>query len=102
MLKVENENIENNDLEVTNKLLMEMVSNQRETMKSNSRIFITVIVCYTIILVSMVAGFFIYESQFDVLDSNLNYEYEQEVSGNDSEINNVSGDMYKDNSSHNE
>lgn len=90
------------NLELTNKLLMEMVVNQKETAKANLKLFIVTIICYTIVLVSMVVGYFIYESQFDVVDSNLNYEYEQEVSGEDSEINNVSGDMYKDSSSHNE
>lgn len=97
------ENVKEKD-ETMNALLLEMVRNQKKNMKQLTATFITVIICYTVLLVSMVVGFFIYESQFDseektVLDTTT---ITQEVDGESSEINNVSGNMYRDNSIHNE
>lgn len=85
-----------------NELLFEMVKNQKEVNKSNIRVFIVIIVCYTLLLISMVVGFFVYESQFETTyTTEAITTTTQEVSGEDSEINNVQGNMYKDNATHN-
>lgn len=90
-------------VEVVNNLLLDMVKNQRENNKSMVKIFITSIICLTIILLCGIFGFFYYEGQFDYTASETTTKtITQEISGTDSEINNVDGDMYKDNSIHNE
>lgn len=87
--------------EATNKLLLEMVKNQKTSIKNLTKLFIITIICYTVLLISMVAGFFIYESQFDVVQGQYEtYEYTQEGEGENVEFNN--GDVYKDNSTHND
>ena len=51
----------------------------------------------------MTIGFFWYESQFEVTEDIATTEtITQEVSGENSEINNVDGNLYKDNATHNE
>ena len=86
-----------------NELLLEMVKGQREVNKKNLKVFIATIVCYTLLLISMVVGFFVYESQFETTYTTETITTTtQEVSGEDSEINNVQGNMYKDNATHNE
>ena len=85
-----------------NHLLLEMVKTQKENYKALMRIFIMTVAMYTFILVSMIIGFFWYESQFETTTEVATREVTQEVSGNDSEINNVEGNMYKDNAIHNE
>ena len=85
-----------------NHLLLEMVKTQKENYKSLILIFITTVVMYTFILVSMIIGFFWYENQFETTTEVVTREVTQEVSGNDSEINNVKGNMYKDNAIHSE
>lgn len=86
-----------------NKLLLEMVKTQKAHTQSMIRLFIIVIVCYTILLLGMVGGFFWYESQFEVTEQVVTEEtVTQEVSGQDSEINNIEGNMYKDSAVHNE
>ena len=85
-----------------NHLLLEMVKTQKENYKALILIFITTVVMYTFILVSMIIGFFWYENQFETTTEVVTREVTQEVSGNDSEINNVEGNMYKDNAIHNE
>lgn len=86
-----------------NHLLLEMIKTQKTNMISFIRVLIIILVCYTAILVSMVAGFFWYESQFEFTEQTTTEEtITQEVSGENSEINNVEGNMYKDNSTHNQ
>lgn len=86
-----------------NHLLLEMIKTQKTNMTSFIRVLIIILVCYTAILVSMVAGFFWYESQFEFTEQTVAEEtITQEVSGENSEINNVEGNMYKDNSTHNQ
>lgn len=93
----------NNDLEITNKLLFEMVKNLKQTNKNLSKAFITTVVCLSIIIVVGIAGFFWYESQFEVTEqTQTELSLEQEASGEQAEINNVLGNMYKDNATHNE
>lgn len=86
-----------------NRLLLEMVKNQKETNRNNLKVFIVTIVCYTLLLISMIVGFFVYESQFETTYTTETITTTtQEVSGEGSEINNVQGNMYKDNATHNE
>jgi uncharacterized protein (UPF0333 family) len=93
----------NNDLEITNKLLFEMVKNLKQTNKNLSKAFIATVVCLSIIIVVGIAGFFWYESQFEVTEqTQTELSLEQEASGEQAEINNVLGNMYKDNATHNE
>ena len=88
-------------IEVTNKLLVDMVKNQKESSKSLFRIFIVTVCCFTVLLVSLIIGFFYYESQFEVTDK-VTTNIEQEVSGSDSSINNIEGNQYNDSSVHNQ
>ena len=44
--------------EATNRLLLDMVKNQREYISRLFKTFIITLVCYTLILVSMIIGFF--------------------------------------------
>lgn len=88
-------------IEVTNKLLVDMVKNQKESSKSLFRVFIVTVCCFTVLLVSLIIGFFYYESQFEVTDK-VTTKIEQEVSGSDSSNNNIEGNQYNDSSVHNQ
>ena len=90
-------------VEATNKLLLQMVKNQKENNKNMIRVFIITMCCMTVLLVSMVIGFFVYESQFETeLETTTETTITQEVSGEDSTINNVGGNQYNDNATHNQ
>lgn len=91
----------NETTEATNKLLLEMVKNQKSANKNLTKVFISAIIGYTLLLIAMVVGFFMYESQYETAEQ-TEISVDQEASGEDAEINNVLGDMYKDNSTHNE
>lgn len=82
-----------------NELLLEIVKNQKRNIKNLIKVFLTAIICYTVILVTLICGFLWYESQFEFFETST---ITQEVDGENSEINNVTGDMYRDNSVHNE
>ena len=88
-------------IEVTNKLLVDMVKNQKESSKSLFRIFIVTVCCFTVLLVSLIIGFFYYESQFEVTDK-VTTKIEQEVSGSDYSINNIEGNQCNDSAVHNQ
>ncbi len=93
----------NKQVEATNKLLLQMVKNQKENNKNMIRVFIITMCCMTILLVSMVVGFFVYEGQFETeLETTTETTITQEVSGEDSTINNVEGNQYNDNATHNQ
>ena len=93
----------NKQVEATNKLLLQMVKNQKENNKNMIRVFIITMCCMTVLLVSMVVGFFVYESQFETeLETTTEKTITQEVSGEDSTINNVEGNQYNDNATHNQ
>ena len=93
----------NKQVEATNKLLLQMVKNQKENNKNMIRVFIITMCCMTILLVSMVVGFFVYESQFETeLETTTETTITQEASGEDSTINNVEGNQYNDNATHNQ
>lgn len=90
-------------VEATNKLLLQMVKNQKENNKNMVRVFVITLCCMTILLVSMVVGFFVYESQFETeLETTTETTITQEVSGEDSTINNIEGNQYNDNATHNQ
>lgn len=92
-----------NDMSDITQLLLNMVDSQKQTIKSQTKVFIIVIVCYTVLLLSMVVGFFIYDSQFDYTETlTTEREITQEVSGENSTINNVDGNQYNDSATHNE
>lgn len=93
----------NKQVEATNKLLLQMVKNQKENNKNMIRVFIITMCCMTVLLVSMVVGFFVYEGQFETeLETTTETTITQEVSGEDSTINNVEGNQYNDNATHNQ
>lgn len=86
-----------------NKLLLEIVKTQKSNTKSLIKVFIATIVCYTVLLLSLILGFFWYESQFETSEKIVAEKtITQEVSGENSEINNVEGNLYKDSAVHNE
>lgn len=86
-----------------NKLLLEVSKTQKENNSALVKLFMCTITCLTAIIVAGIIGFFWYESQFETSVQTLSEEtITQEVSGTDSEINNVEGDMYKDNAIHNQ
>lgn len=89
-------------VQALNKLLLEMNKNQKKSNNSLIKTFIATVICFTVLLISMVLGFFWYESQFEITEKVVTETITQEVSGTDSEINNVEGNLYKDNASHTE
>lgn len=92
-----------NQVEATNKLLLQMVKNQKENNKNMIKVFIITMCCMTVLLVSMVIGFFVYESKFETeFETTTETTVTQEVSGEDSTINNVGGNQYNDNATHNQ
>lgn len=70
-------------LEVTNKLLLDMVKNQKSSTSNLVKVFITTIICYTILLITMVVGYFVYESQFEVTEWETQVIQEQEAETDD-------------------
>lgn len=89
-------------MEITNRLLVDMVKNQKESSKNLFRVYVLTICCFTVLLVSLIIGFFVYEGQFEVADKITEKEITQEVSGSDSTINNVEGNQCNDDAVHNE
>ena len=69
---MEENNRNETQIDSTNKLLLEMVRNQKQNTQNLVKIFIATIICYTLLLIGSVIGFFIYESQFETIDG----EYE--------------------------
>lgn len=95
------------ELSTTNRLLLQMNKNQREANKNIMKVAIIGFISFALVLISMVIGFFVYESQFEYVDVITTTEttektYDQEVSGENSNINNVEGNQYNDNATHNE
>lgn len=81
----------NESSEIVNRLLIDMVNNQKENYRSFKKVFIVTVVCLTLIIISMIAGFFIYESQFETLQTVTTQEADAQ-GGN--AIINGSGEMY--------
>lgn len=84
-----------------NELLVEIIKNQKQSYKILARLFMVVSVCFAVVICTIVICVTWYESQFEYA-----IEYtdtmEQEVSGDGSYINNVEGNQYNDNATHNE
>ena len=93
--EMENEGEALNQSLALNRVIINLLKQQRET---NKRMFIALIVSILVNL-AIVGGFLWYESQWEYTEPK---EITQEVSGNDSDINNVSGNQYKDSAIHNE
>jgi len=93
--EMENEEEALNQSLALNKVIINLLKQQRET---NKRMFIALIVSILVNL-AIVGGFLWYESQWEYTETK---EITQEVSGNDSDTNNVSGNQYKDSAIHNE
>ncbi len=93
--EMENEGEALNQSLALNKVIINLLKQQRET---NKRMFIALIVSILVNL-AIVGGFLWYESQWGYTETK---EITQEVSGNDSDISNVSGNQYKDSAIHNE
>lgn len=93
--EMENEGEALNQSLALNKVIINLLKQQRET---NKRMFIALIVSILVNL-AIVGGFLWYESPWEYTETK---EITQEVSGNDSDINNVSGNQYKDSAIHNE
>lgn len=93
--EMENEEEALNQSLALNKVIINLLKQQRET---NKRMFIALIVSILVNL-AIVGGFLWYESQWEYTETK---EITQEVSGNDSDINNVSGNQYKDSAIRNE
>lgn len=94
------------EMVATNKLLLQMNKNQKKANKSMMWVSISGFICLTAIIISMIIGFVVFESQFEIVDTVTDsYNTEtitQEVSGENSNINNVEGNQYNDNATHNE
>lgn len=89
-------------LKATNGVLLDTAKNQEVLICHFRRMLVTVVICFTIVICSMVAGFFYYESQFETVETTTTTT-ELTTSGENANINNVSdGDMYNDNATHNE
>ena len=76
----------NNNMEITNNLLVDMVKNQKESYSNFVKVFIVVVICYTFILAVMICGYFYKESQsgyhlvtlqqkYNEFDTEYNYFY---------------------------
>lgn len=84
-----------------NQLLVEVVKNQKKSYKSLVSTFIVTVVSLTVVICTLIICFTLYESQFETVDKTQT-EITQEVSGENSSINNVTGNQYNDNAIHNE
>lgn len=103
------ENVEkevDKQVQALNKITLALLEQQKKNNKSLLTIIVLLIVC----MGSMVGGFFWYESQFEITETVTETtvtDYstktvDQSVDGENSEINNVEGNQYKDSSVHNE
>lgn len=87
-------------IEALNKLLADHNKHQSTTINRLNKTLVVVSICFTCIIVAMVSGFFWYEVQFETVESTTT---ELTTEGDDADINSVTnGDMYNDNSIHNE
>lgn len=86
----------NSQLQAANKLLLEMVKNQKANARSIIKVFIVTIVCYTVILLAIIICLFAYEGQYETIDSNYDYSVEQNAESDDggNAIVNNGGDVH--------
>lgn len=95
--KIKQEEDALNQYEALTHIVFDMLASK----KRECKMFFIALVCSLVINVIIVVAFLYYESQWEYTDT-ITTTTEQEVSGTDSEINNVEGNQYKDNSTHNE
>lgn len=84
------------NMEATNKLLLEMVKNQKDNIANMTKTFIISMICYTCLLIAMVIGFFVYENQFEVTDWEKQVMQEVETDGSNDNVNAIinTGEMH--------
>lgn len=80
-----------------NRIVMTLLQHQKD---SNKRLFIALVISL-LVNACTIAGFLWYESQWEYVTTET-ITTTQEVEGDSAEINNVEGNLYKDNSTHNE
>ena len=85
----------NENVQAANNLLLDMVQNQKEGNKNLSKAFIATVICLTAIIITMIIGYFVYESQFEIVNSKDTAEVMQEADnqGSGNIIMNNSGDL---------
>lgn len=92
----------NKDKELVD-LLTQVVKNQKAYNKALVKIVIVVSICYTLIIGSLIGAFIWREGLYDYTETyTYTEEIEQEANGENSVINNVNGNQYNDNATHNE
>jgi uncharacterized protein YpmB len=97
---MENINTET-EKDVLMKLLLDTNKMQNKMIKHFRILILVIVISFSLIICSMVVGFFWYESQFDTTTTTTTTD--METQGENANINNVtSGDMYNDNAVHNE
>lgn len=100
--------IENERLNAINKILLDTAKNQESLIKHFRKMLIAITISFTVIICSMIGGFFYYESQFETVETETTTtetttSTDMSTSGENANINNVTnGDMYNDNATHNE
>ena len=84
------------NIEATNKLLLEIVKNQKDNIANMTKTFIISMICYTCLLIAMVIGFFVYENQFEVTDWEKQVMQEVETDGSNDNVNAIinTGEMH--------
>lgn len=85
-----------------NTLLIEMNKNQKSSNKLLVRTLVASAICYTIIILAMIIGFFWYESQFEASET-VQTTTTMTTEGENANINTVmDGNMYNDSSVRNQ
>lgn len=87
--------------EQLNNLLLDVVKSQKRSYKSLITVFIVTVISLTLIICTMIFLFTWYESQFETTEETKT-EITQTVDGENSSINNVTGNQYNDNAIHNQ
>lgn len=87
--------------EQLNNLLLDVVKNQKRSYKSLVTVFIVTVISLTLIICAVIFSFAWYESQFETMEE-TKAEITQTVDGENSSINNVTGNQYNDNAIHNQ
>lgn len=93
MSLIKDEELKDN-IEITNKLLLDMVQNQKEANNNLAKTAIISSICFCLIIVSMIIGFFVYESQYETIDTVTDeVSQEAETNGDGDIIMNNSGEL---------
>lgn len=62
-----------------NALLLDMVRDQKDNTRSIIRVFVITIACYTLLLITLIIGFIVYEGQFEIYKQTVETISVQEV-----------------------